>query len=160
MNTATKQCNEVQPLSNKELIINQILSIKEAFELLTNSSHSQSDKELLAQLRSSLKAFFSDKFIDDLGLLDDYKIVNNKSSGLSFIPALSLDSNLEKFRTKIFIGKVEDAEGKPALRITLNLPEWDHPDCCFDIPSDTDFSTRQQYLISAIGEFLAMTSIR
>ena len=74
MTTATKQYVEIPPFSNKELIANQILAIKNAFQTLTLPS--AQDKETFTLMRNQFEAFFSDKFIRELNLLNNYKIVN------------------------------------------------------------------------------------
>lgn len=153
MTTATKQCNEIPPFSNKELIANQILAIKNAFQTLTLPS--AQDKEPFTLMRSQFEAFFSDKFIKDLNLLDDYKIVNHVESELGFIPALSFNS--DKIGTKIFL-RIGHQDNCAYTRIILNYQEWDHVDWCFDIPNNSTFTTRQQYLIASMGEFLAITA--
>lgn len=151
--TAAKQCSEIPPYSNKELIADQILSIKNQFQSLTMPS--ELDKEPFTLMRTQFEAFFSDKFIKDLNLLDDYKIVNHVDSELGFIPALSFNS--DKIGTKIFL-RIGHHYNCAYTRIILNYQEWDHVDWCFDIPNNTTFTTRQQYLIGSIGEFLAITS--
>lgn len=69
---AARQCNEIPPLSDKELIVNQILAVKDTLQTLT--APSPQDKELFTLIRNQFESFFSDEFIRKLNLLDDQRL--------------------------------------------------------------------------------------